>query len=161
MEPGDFDMRRRDRCICGHALRLFGKRSAFFAGWESQLGAGANLLGLSTDQARELFAPVNRARHSAPTPIHRMRREWCAISRPPIPSIGASLASFGPRWSEAVSSIDCHTPLPPPPQCRVIMGRGLMLGRLKAAADQQGAFIALNVSALKGSPSGPPGASQN
>jgi hypothetical protein len=66
MEPGDFDMRRRDRCICGHALRLFGKRSAFFAGWESQLGAGANLLGLSTDQARELFAPVNRARHSAP-----------------------------------------------------------------------------------------------
>jgi hypothetical protein len=34
------------------------------------------------------------------------------------------------------------------------MGRGLMPGRLKAAADQQGAFIALNVSA-KGSPSGP------
>ena len=28
--------------------------------------------------------------------------------------------------------------LPPPPQYRVIMGRGLMPGRLKAAADQQG-----------------------
>ena len=24
MEPRDFDMRRPDRCICGHALRLFG-----------------------------------------------------------------------------------------------------------------------------------------
>jgi hypothetical protein len=66
MEPGDFDMRRRDRCICGHALRLFGTRLPYFRGWESQLGAGANLLGLSTDQAQELFAPANRARHSAP-----------------------------------------------------------------------------------------------
>ena len=62
MEPRDFDMRRPDRCICGHALRLFGIRTPYFGGWESQLGAGANLLGLSTDQARELFAPVNRAK---------------------------------------------------------------------------------------------------
>jgi hypothetical protein len=66
MEPRDFDMRRADRCICGHALRLFGRHSRYFGSWESQLGAGANLLSLSTDQARELFAPVNRARHSAP-----------------------------------------------------------------------------------------------
>ena len=47
MEPRDFDMRRPDRCICGHALRLFGIRTPYFGGWESQLGAGANLLGLS------------------------------------------------------------------------------------------------------------------
>jgi hypothetical protein len=66
MEPCDFDMRRPDRCICGHALRLFGRHLRYFGSWESQLGAGASLLGLSTDQARELFAPVNRARHSAP-----------------------------------------------------------------------------------------------
>ena len=66
MEPRDFDMRRPHRCICGHALRLFGIRSSYFGGWESQLGAGANLLGLSTDQARELFAPVNRAKHYDP-----------------------------------------------------------------------------------------------
>ena len=94
MEPRDFDMRRTDRCICGHALRLFGIRSPYFGGWQSQLGAGANLLGLSTDQARELFAPVNRAKHSDHIPIPRMRHEWCDISLPPIPSIGASLASF-------------------------------------------------------------------
>jgi hypothetical protein len=64
MEPRDFDMRRPDRCICGHALRLFGICRPYFGGWERQLGAGANLLGLSTDQARELFAPVKRAKHS-------------------------------------------------------------------------------------------------
>ena len=66
MEPRDFDMRRTDRCICGHALRLFGTRLPYFGHWESQLRAGANLLGLSPDQARELFAPVNRAGHSDP-----------------------------------------------------------------------------------------------
>jgi hypothetical protein len=66
MNPRDFDMRRRDRCICGHALRLVGKRSPYFGRWESQLAAGANLLGLSTDQARELFAPGNRAKQSDP-----------------------------------------------------------------------------------------------
>jgi hypothetical protein len=64
MEPRDFDMRRPDRCICGHALRLFGICRPYFGGWERQLGAGANLLGLSTDQARELFAPVKRAKQS-------------------------------------------------------------------------------------------------
>ena len=62
MEPRDFDMRRPDRCICGHALRLFGRHSRFFGGWESQLGAGAGLLGLSIEQARELFVPINRAK---------------------------------------------------------------------------------------------------
>ena len=66
MEPRDFDMRRPDRCICGHALRLFGIRLPYFGGWESQLGAGANLLGLSIEQARELFAPVNRAKSIRP-----------------------------------------------------------------------------------------------
>jgi hypothetical protein len=64
MELCDFDMRRPDRCICGHALRLFGIRTPYFGGWESQLCAGANLLGLSSDQARELFAPVKRAKQS-------------------------------------------------------------------------------------------------
>jgi hypothetical protein len=63
MDPSDFDMRRPDRCICGHALRMFGKRSAFLGRWESQLNAGAALLGLSNDQARELFAPAGRAKH--------------------------------------------------------------------------------------------------
>ena len=66
MEPRDFDMRRTDRCICGHALRLFGTRSRYFGRWENQLGAGAKLLGLSTDQARKLFVPVNRAKRSDP-----------------------------------------------------------------------------------------------
>ena len=66
MEPRDFDMRRPDRCICGHALRLFGIRLPYFGRWESQLGAGANLLGLSIEQARELFAPVNRAKSIRP-----------------------------------------------------------------------------------------------
>jgi len=60
MEPRDFDMRRPDRCICGHALRLFGKRLPYFGGWERQLNAGATLLGLSNEQARELFAPAGR-----------------------------------------------------------------------------------------------------
>jgi len=64
MEPRDFDMRRPDRCICGHALRLFGKRLPYFGGWERQLNVGATLLGLSHEQARELFAPAGRARHS-------------------------------------------------------------------------------------------------
>src|SRR6188472_2816411 len=122
MEPGDFDMRRRDRCICGHALRLFGTRLPYFRGWESQLGAV---------QTCSVFPPTKRGSYSRqqivqgtppPTPIHRMRREWCAISRPPIPSIGASLASFSPRWSEAVPVL-------------IAMGSGLMPGRLKAAAD--------------------------
>jgi hypothetical protein len=64
MDPSDFDMRRPDRCICGYALRMFGKRSAFFGRWECQLNAGAALLGLSNEQARELFAPVGRAKQS-------------------------------------------------------------------------------------------------
>ena len=112
MEPRDFDMRRPDRCICGHALRLFGIRTPYFGGWESQLGAGANLLGLSTDQARELFAPVNRAKHYDHTPIHRMRHEWCDISRPPIPSIGASLASFS-RSPHSNDGVGCRGDLKP------------------------------------------------
>src|SRR5262245_12866814 len=66
MSTDDFDMRNTSRCICGHALRLFGKRSPYFGRWESQLAVGANLLGLSTDQARELFAPGNRAKRSDP-----------------------------------------------------------------------------------------------
>jgi hypothetical protein len=61
MEPRDFDM-RPDRCICGHALRLFGIRTPYFGGWESQLRAGAALLGLSIEQARELFVAANRAK---------------------------------------------------------------------------------------------------
>ena len=95
MEPRDFDMRRPDRCICGHALRLFGTRTPYFGGWESQLRRRCKL-------ARSFFrssAGVIRASQSCestttPTPIRRMQHEWCAISRPPIPLIGASLASF-------------------------------------------------------------------
>jgi hypothetical protein len=63
MSPEDFDMRIPSRCICGHALRMFGERAPhfFFVPWESQLRAGAALLGLSIEQARELFFPANRA----------------------------------------------------------------------------------------------------
>ena len=105
MEPRDFDMRRPDRCICGHALRLFGIRMPYFGRWESQLGAGANLLGLSIEQARELFAPVNRAKAATTTTlIRRMRHEWCDISRPPIPLIGAWLGSFNQYTSSAGSA---------------------------------------------------------
>ena len=99
MEPRDFDMRRPDRCICGHALRLFGIRTPYFGGWESQLGAGANLLGLSTDQARELFVAgqsreKQRALHS-PTGCGtsgalsrghrygRLERRWQALTALP------------------------------------------------------------------------------
>ena len=64
MDPSDFDMRRRDRCICGHALRLFGRRTPYWGDWQSQLSVGAILLGLSTEQARELFVPADRARRS-------------------------------------------------------------------------------------------------
>jgi hypothetical protein len=63
MEPRDFDMRRPDRCICGHTLRMFGDRPlCFYGAWESQLRAGAALLGLSIEQARELFVPANRSK---------------------------------------------------------------------------------------------------
>jgi hypothetical protein len=61
MSTSDFDMRHTSRCICGHALRIFGQHSPF-APWESQLRAGAALLGLSIEQARELFFPANRAK---------------------------------------------------------------------------------------------------
>ena len=95
MEPRDFDMRRPDRCICGHALRLFGIRTPYFGGWESQLGAGANLLGLSTHQARGSYLRQSSVQSSpTTTPIHSMRREWCDISRQPIALIGASLGSL-------------------------------------------------------------------
>jgi len=63
MSPDDFDMRNTSRCICGHTLRMFAQRPFyFFGGWESQLRAGAALLGLSIEQARELFVPANRAK---------------------------------------------------------------------------------------------------
>jgi hypothetical protein len=62
MSTDDFDMRDASRCICGHALRMFGERSTqFFVPWQSQRRTGAALLGLSIGQARELFMPANRA----------------------------------------------------------------------------------------------------
>ncbi len=62
MSTDDFDMRNTSRCICGHTLRMFGDRPLYFyRAWESQLRAGAALLGLSLEQARELFVPANRA----------------------------------------------------------------------------------------------------
>ena len=61
MDPSDFDMRSTSRCICGHALRIHGKWMGFPLGWQSQLRAGAALLGISTAQALELFAPANRS----------------------------------------------------------------------------------------------------
>jgi hypothetical protein len=60
MKELDFDMHNPRRCICGHALRMF--RKCWFGGWESQLSAGASVLGLSIEQARELFVPINRAK---------------------------------------------------------------------------------------------------
>jgi hypothetical protein len=96
MSTDDFDMRDASRCICGHALRMFGERSTqFFVPWQSQRRTGAALLGLSIGQARELSCrPIAPRRGVTTIPIRRMRHEWCAISRPPIPSIGALLASF-------------------------------------------------------------------
>jgi hypothetical protein len=61
LREGDFDMREPRRCICGHALRMFGERALYPGGWKSQLRSGANVLGLSIEQARELFVPLNRA----------------------------------------------------------------------------------------------------
>jgi hypothetical protein len=63
MKPCDFDMRDPRRCICGHALRMFRERWSYVGGWESQLSAAAGLLGLSIEQARELFVPINRAKY--------------------------------------------------------------------------------------------------
>ena len=64
MSTDDFDMRNPSRCICGHTLRMFGDRPLYFyRAWESQLRAGAALLGLSLEQARELFVPINRAKY--------------------------------------------------------------------------------------------------
>jgi len=52
------------------------------------------------EQARDLFLPANRPKWGlTTTPTPRMRHEWCAISRPPILSIGASLASFSGEMS--------------------------------------------------------------
>ena len=63
MSIDDFDMRDTRRCICGHTLRMFAERPFYFFGaWESQLRAGAGLLGLSIEQARDLFVPANRAK---------------------------------------------------------------------------------------------------
>ena len=79
MEPRDFDMRRPDRCICGHALRLFGIRTPYFGGWESQLGASPVPQSL----------PIKRGSYSRQSivqsttihiPIHRMRHEWCDLA---------------------------------------------------------------------------------
>ena len=61
MKESNFDMRNPRHCICGHALRLFHKCWLPF-GWESQLRAGAEVLGISVEQARELFVPINRAK---------------------------------------------------------------------------------------------------
>jgi hypothetical protein len=66
MKELDFDMRDPRRCICGHALRMFRERWSYVGGWESQLSAGAGLLGLSIEQARELFVPINRAKSNDP-----------------------------------------------------------------------------------------------
>ena len=63
MKELDFDMRDPRRCICGHALRMFRERWSYVGGWESQLSAAAGLLGLSIEQARELFVPINRAKY--------------------------------------------------------------------------------------------------
>jgi hypothetical protein len=62
MKQSDFDMRIPRHCICGHALRLFRKCWLHVGGWESQLRAGAEVLGLSIEQARDLFVPLNRAK---------------------------------------------------------------------------------------------------
>jgi hypothetical protein len=66
MDPSDFDMRITSNCICGHALRMFGKQEHFYFGWQTQLAAGASLLGLSTVQAVELFAPPDRSGSDEP-----------------------------------------------------------------------------------------------
>ena len=58
--PSEFDMRSTSHCICGHALRLFGKHRHFPLGWRSQVDAGAALLGITTVQAQALFAPPDR-----------------------------------------------------------------------------------------------------
>ena len=60
MAPSEFDMRSTSHCICGHALRLFGKHKHFPLGWRSQVEAGAGLLGITTVQAQALFAPPDR-----------------------------------------------------------------------------------------------------
>jgi hypothetical protein len=63
MSTDDFEMWNPSRCICGHTLRMFGDRPLYFyRAWESQLRAGAALLGLSIEQARELFVPANRSK---------------------------------------------------------------------------------------------------
>jgi lysozyme family protein len=63
MSIDDFDMRDTRRCIFGHTLRMFAERPFYFFGaWESQLRAGAGLVGLSIEQARDLFVPANRAK---------------------------------------------------------------------------------------------------
>jgi hypothetical protein len=66
MSPYEFDMRSTSNCICGHALRLFGKQEQFYFGWRNQLRAGASLLGLSNAQAVELFAPLDRSGSDEP-----------------------------------------------------------------------------------------------
>ena len=61
MGPYEFDMRSTSHCICGHALRLFGKHRHFLMSWRSQVNAGATLLDITTAQALELFVPPKRS----------------------------------------------------------------------------------------------------
>jgi hypothetical protein len=60
LDPTDFDMRDASRCICAHALRLFGEDRWTYYTWQDQLEAGARLLGLTSTEAKLLFAPKSR-----------------------------------------------------------------------------------------------------
>ena len=75
MEPRDFDMRRPDRCICGHALRLFGIRTPYFGGWESQLGACKLARSFLRSSAGVIRASQACKALRSTTPIRRMRHE--------------------------------------------------------------------------------------
>src|SRR5262245_51393948 len=127
MDPRDFDMRRRDCCICGHALRLFGRRTPYWGDWQSQLSVGATLLGLSTEQAAKHSCQPALARRPTSTTHPTDAREEFVNSAATIPSIGASLASFR---HEVVQVFDGFR-IPTPNAGSVPMVRASMPRRLK------------------------------
>jgi len=107
MTASEFDMRSTSHCICGHALRLFGKHKHFPLGWRSQVDAGAALLGITTVQAQALFAPPDRCGtsvgYTSPKDAARVVRYLAATDTVDW-SVAGKLNSTGPSGTTITHS---------------------------------------------------------
>ena len=73
---------------------MFRERWSYVGGWESQLSAAQACSGFRLSKRGSCSFRSIAQNTTTTTLIRRMQHEWCVISRPPIPSIGRSLASF-------------------------------------------------------------------